>query len=291
MKVVYPENNVPTGTSPDMPNIGGLNIIIANYDDFVVPLHSHDFDELVIVLGGTAEHEVNGETHTMTAGDVFVIKGNDKHSLSQTQNFLFCNLAYMSQKLDISGSDLRKLSGYHALFVLEPIYRKSNGYNSFLHLSGLELPFITELVTSMEKEYNSSLPASESMINAYFLQLVIFLSRKHSIMEAGVPSTIFSLASAISYIENHYTEDLNLRQLASIANVSVNHFLRLFKKTYNISPMGYLKRLRISKACEKLKNTYLSISEISSAVGIPDSNYFSRLFKDRTGKSPREYRG
>lgn len=291
MKVIYSdENDLLASQSPDMPNKGGLSTIITCYNNFVVPYHSHDFNELVIILGGTGKHIINEASYNMISGDVFVLKGADTHSLKDTKGLKFVNIAFTVKKLELLGTDIKKLPGFHALFLFEPFYRKQHNFQSRLRLGTADLMYASELADDMEKEYLSKDPASESMMSTYFIQLVIFLSRRYGEFATNVPATIFALASTISYIESNYTEVTSLKKLAQMANLSVNQFLRIFKKTFNTTPMNYLKQLRIRKACEMMRSSNTSITDIAYAVGITDSNYFSRVFRSVIGKSPWEYR-
>ena len=57
-----------------------------------------------------------------------------------------------------------------------------------------------------------------------------------------------------------------------------------------ISPIEYIQQFRIVKAAEQLLQTNQSIKEISAAVGIENPEYFSTLFKKKTGFTPTEYR-
>lgn len=291
MQVIYSDTEaMQPGDTPDMPNIGGLNVNIVIYDGFQFPYHSHDFNELILVLGGTGRHLVNGDSFQLLAGDVFVLKGGDEHSLTETRSLKFCNIAFVPEKLAPLGSDVKGLPGYQALFVLEPLYRSRQEFKSRLRLGPGELQHTSELAATMEKEYRAGFPATESMLNGYFMQLIVYLCRQYTRYAQENPRPLFALANAISYIESSFTEDVRLEQLAAMANLSVNQFLRIFQETFRTSPMNCVRQLRLRKACELLRRTDLTISQVASAVGIPDSNYFARIFKHTMGQSPREYR-
>ncbi|MGH2543707.1 MAG: helix-turn-helix domain-containing protein [Ardenticatenaceae bacterium] len=72
--------------------------------------------------------------------------------------------------------------------------------------------------------------------------------------------------------------------------MSRNHFMRLYKQAFHTSPMDYVIRLRIQKACELLKEPSLTVSQVALEVGFSDSNYFSRQFKRVTGRNPTSFR-
>jgi AraC-like DNA-binding protein len=98
------------------------------------------------------------------------------------------------------------------------------------------------------------------------------------------------LATARDWIENNFSQSLSLRQLAGMASMNDEHFLRQFKKLYNKTPHQYLIDRRIQAARELLHTNGMSVQEICSAIGWESPATFSHLFKQRTGVTPGEYR-
>ena len=95
---------------------------------------------------------------------------------------------------------------------------------------------------------------------------------------------------AEDYIEKRMSEDLSLEDVAEAINVSPFYLSRLFKEVRGENYINYLTDLRMRKARELLKNPRSSIKEISSEVGFNDQNYFSRIFKNKFGMTPTEFR-
>lgn len=98
------------------------------------------------------------------------------------------------------------------------------------------------------------------------------------------------IEEALKYIESNYSEQISINKIAKWLNLDRSYMYRLFKSITGISPQEYLLDFRIRKACDLLKNTGLTITNISRSVGYEDSLYFSRLFKNKKGKTPSEYR-
>ena len=80
-----------------------------------------------------------------------------------------------------------------------------------------------------------------------------------------------------------------LDDLAHLAHLSRRQLNRAFQNVTGYSPMDYLIRLRIHRACELLRLRQLNITEISLKVGFNDSNYFTRQFRRVMNGSPRTY--
>ena len=81
---------------------------------------------------------------------------------------------------------------------------------------------------------------------------------------------------------------LSVADLARAAHLSVTHFGRLFKRCFDISPMPYLLRMRLSRARSLLERTELNVKEIAFATGFSDPLYFSRQFRKIHGMPPTE---
>lgn len=90
--------------------------------------------------------------------------------------------------------------------------------------------------------------------------------------------------------ENYENEDLSLQDIAFHFSVSESYVCILFKKVFDNTINQYMIDRRIEKAIYYLKNTNKKIKEISALVGYRDCNYFIRIFKKNTGKTPADYR-
>lgn len=94
----------------------------------------------------------------------------------------------------------------------------------------------------------------------------------------------------IQYINLHYSEDLYLEKMADIVGTTPKYFSNFFKKAFGINFVDYLNRVRISHAKEYLKNSDISINELSNKLGYNHSRTFTSIFKKYIGIPPTEYR-
>ncbi|MBO5453314.1 MAG: helix-turn-helix domain-containing protein [Clostridia bacterium] len=256
----------------------------------VTELHTHDFDEIAIILKGSAIQHINDEKYLTSAGDVFLINSYDYHCFHDTENLTVFNIGFKKEVLDMYKNLLTPMAGYQGFFVLEPKYRKQNTFNNRLHLNSKEMAELEVILENLEKEYNERRSGQEIMITSYFLQIIGFLCRKYENHSESKTSFISPLSNVISYIEKNYTEHISLNDLAKIANTTVSTLITFFKKTFGQTPTEYIISLRLTNACELLRNSDDSITYISGICGFNDINYFSRIFKNKIGMSPREYR-
>ena len=99
------------------------------------------------------------------------------------------------------------------------------------------------------------------------------------------------LTEISAYIDTHFRDHLTISELAHKFGYSESYFIRYFKKNMGITPANYIIERRLALAKELLQSTNLSIGEIALQCGFDkDANYFSRIFKSRTGFVPTVYR-
>ncbi len=103
-------------------------------------------------------------------------------------------------------------------------------------------------------------------------------------------SVYYRLGEAKDYIDLHFTEEIDLGEIASVACLSQYHFIRLFKSVFEITPYQYVLLRRLEKAAELLRETDTSIGDICMMVGIEGLAQFSDAFKKQFGVAPSKYR-
>jgi iron complex transport system substrate-binding protein len=92
------------------------------------------------------------------------------------------------------------------------------------------------------------------------------------------------------FVETHYGTDITLDRLARVAGVSPYYLTTLFRRFTGRSALAYLGDVRQKYAIELLRNTDLEVAAVARLVGYEDPYYFSRVFKERNGCSPRAFR-
>ena len=254
------------------------------------PIHSHDFAELVIILGGSGMHLTGGKKYPIETGDVFLVQGKRSHGFRECRRLHLVNVMYHPRLLAPAGDWLKKIPGYHAMFVLEPQYRPVHDFQSKLRLDASDLAVVADLIRRMEEEMASRTSGHEAAVVGLLVQLATFLSRRYSKIQTFAGRSLLRVAKVISRLEERYPEPVAVRDLTRLAHMSVNHLLRVFKEATGLSPIQYLIRFRIGKARELLDTTDGTVTEIAYRTGFSDGNYFARQFRKATGFTPREYR-
>ena len=103
-------------------------------------------------------------------------------------------------------------------------------------------------------------------------------------------SKINKIKPGIDYITEHYTENINVEEIAKMCNISHTYFKKIFSGIYGTAPKSYVIDLRIRYACDLLKSQMHSVGEAAELSGFQNVYYFSRCFKKIMGISPSEYK-
>ncbi len=124
------------------------------------------------------------------------------------------------------------------------------------------------------------LRAKEKMICSYCAAVRATKENQYSVL----------VQSVLYEIEHKFHQDISLSDLANELAVSKNYLIKRFKTEVGMTPIQYLTDFRLKRAAMLLAEHTLSIQNIANVVGIPDSNYFTKLFKKSFHMTPQQYR-
>ena len=98
----------------------------------------------------------------------------------------------------------------------------------------------------------------------------------------------------ISYLKKVFLSDLSfnwsLNEMTKRVNISISHLNRLFKAETGLSPLQFLREMRLDEAANLLKSSFLSVKEIRVSTGLRDKSTFIKDFKKKYGMTPSDYR-
>jgi AraC family transcriptional regulator of arabinose operon len=106
----------------------------------------------------------------------------------------------------------------------------------------------------------------------------------------GLNSMDERVRAVMSLMDSSFHQELSLEHMAQTVNLSSSYLSHLFKAETGISPLQYLKSLRIRKAKELLDSTYLNIKQIMNRVGVRDKCNFAKDLRRAYGLTPAQYK-
>jgi len=98
------------------------------------------------------------------------------------------------------------------------------------------------------------------------------------------------LVKVMEYIDENLEKDITLQELANVLCLEKTYFLKKFKTAVGITPMAYIRNVRIEKAKEFLKYSDMNITQIAETVGFISVHHFSNCFSKYIGTSPSKFK-
>ena len=121
-------------------------------------------------------------------------------------------------------------------------------------------------------------------------RVLVYMKQFVEVLKASRPVYSEAVCKVIQYIEENYRENISLEELAKHVHMNKSYLSHLFKKETEKNIYTYLLDFRMEKAKKLLIETKQSVYQTGCLVGIPDSAYFSKVFKKNTGMTPLEFR-
>lgn len=148
---------------------------------------------------------------------------------------------------------------------------------------------LTDLYETASVPYSDILSA-QSIWDIRAVFVYFFENFRKKLLERGHISSNKDIRRILNIIDERYSEELTLKDLAAEVNISYNYLVTMFRREIGMGFGDYLtqKRLRTAKAL--LKNTELKVYEIAERVGYKDASYFSQQFRKSEGETPYDYR-
>lgn len=189
----------------------------------------------------------------------------------------FTNLSSRSYEQRISNT-LRNMKNY--ALVLNTILRLAAESGSVhpIHIDHISSQYARRIEMITSETALSSL--TKEMVRKYCL-----LVKNHSLKGYSL-----LVQKIITRIDADLTADLTLKSQAELLNVNPSYLSTLFKKETGTTLTEYVNRKRMEHALFLLNSTNMQIQTVAQYCGIPDVNYFSKIFKRIIGKTPKEYR-
>nr|WP_298928701.1 AraC family transcriptional regulator [uncultured Allomuricauda sp.] len=148
-------------------------------------------------------------------------------------------------------------------------------------------------IESIQFYFKNPALVSEELMRLKLKELMLLLARSNN--AEIIKQLISRLFSAVeldfkSVIETNIFNNLNVDELAKLANLSISSFKREFAKHYKDSPAKHIRKRKLEKASKLLKGTDLRVSDIAYDCGFPDLPSFSKSFVKHFSVSPTEFR-
>lgn len=258
-----------------------------------IPMHSHEFMEIVYVKKGCGIHIINGNKVLINQGDIFMVSPQDIHFYeSLTNDFLWMNCIFIPEFLDSSLSISCSIDDIFNTDSLKNNLSEILFYSKSIHLQGYNDEFL-DLFKLMFHEYVTAKPAYMQILKQLLIILLTKIKREYIYQRKKTvivtPKSFSDLVNSF-FLENTSYKKVTLKEVAQRVYMSPKYFSRVFKNKVGIGFTDFCLNIRLNRAAELLAESDLKISEIINFVGYEDCKYFYVSFKNRYGMTPFKYR-
>jgi len=266
------------------------------YQETLYPYHSHDFYEVNVILKGKCIEYVNDTPVYLDSGDVLIMRPETVyHSFYSVKGTKALNILIEHELFNRIVNEIEKT--VHTCFA---DFIKNHSYIILHGFELKELNYYIKPLPNKEKAGDSlslfQRTALDNLASEYRLRmLILFMANKVLTKEAvyefneGKRVAAHSADTVVRYIKEHYT-DINMEKLIKKFGYSERQLLRMVKNHTGNSFKTQVMLHRIQKARQLLEYTDLTVKEISEIIGYESPEYFCRLFKRETYRTPLEYR-
>jgi len=258
---------------------------------------NHYYDEKVIIIKSPDTNNINEIPKLYVKSMNYLQDKLSKEIKDNNKNMILNKCIDEINKNIISEKKEFALNSFNNFFVVI-IEKESKNINSIrVRLMKLYIIIYQELVNTfgenlnirtVKQVYNDVMEIKSLMdLKNYIRNLLIETINTISIFKEN--RNVKTIKKIKKYIDQNYSKDISLNDIADRYNISYFHLSKTFKQIYGKNFKDYLLDVRMDHAKKLLRKSNSNISTIAQKVGYIDPNYFSKVFKKYTGLSPSSY--
>ncbi len=259
--------------------------ILSSYPNYAAPSHWHDDIELIAVLDGQMDYNVNGEIIALHKGEGIFVNSRQMHfgfSDSKAECFFICIL--------LDPAMLCPSLAYEQDFVL-PVVRNHNAPYIFLDPnSDWQREILTEIFEIDKCNGQKITPLRALSSFAKIWSLIYENIPSEDSAASSENGDLAAVRNMVGFIQKNYARKISLREIALSGAVGQSKCCKLFAKFFGQTPNTYLNRYRLGRSLDLLRAGDKSVTEIALSVGFESASYFAEIFHKHFGITPREYR-
>jgi AraC family transcriptional regulator len=153
---------------------------------------------------------------------------------------------------------------------------------------------VAALVREMHMEAKAGCPCGRLFGESLSLALLSYLARNYAerrlTIEVNARLSSVQKQRVLHFIRENLDTDVAVSDLAACIGVSSDHFFRIFKASFGMSPYRFVMQERVAKAKVMLEESRKEIGEIAVEVGFPSHSHFTKIFHKMTGATPSQFR-
>jgi len=247
-------------------------------------MHYHDFYQIYLITKGQLNHSTPSDQIILNSGDCFIIPPSFPHCIGRgTETPEFYSFSFRRNFLPESAVEHPPVKALMELLSPESL-------KLGLSLSSRDVHLLEQLLSHALEEYEGQRNGWECAVQGILSAILVILARAYTPDGHGDIPSPAAIQDSISYINQHFRENLRLEDILSRFHFSASGFYRAFRAHTGKSFQEYLTDCRTGLACTLLQDTDKPISVIANLCGSWDYTTFYRSFRKKTGMPPAKYR-
>ncbi|MDD2971232.1 MAG: AraC family transcriptional regulator [Lachnospiraceae bacterium] len=254
-----------------------------------VPWHWHEQLELAYVKKGRLCIGVNSDKFTVKEGESYFINKEQLHSCWCEEGDS-CTIYSAVFKADLLGAVDSVFYQRYLLPLMENSELPCFVFNDQEKWQREVIELNKKFWTSAENEdFGFEFQIRENL-SKIVLIMIRHMSKQPKELSEKAMRTERRMKSMLTYIGEHYGNEIKIEDIAESAAISESECVRCFRDSVGISPIKYVKQFRIQNAADLLVHTDRPINDIAEQCGFQDMSYFTRSFREAKGITPTEFR-
>ena len=245
------------------------------------PKHYHEKWEMILFVEGKTLNLVNGTGYECVKGNIFFCGPPHHHEIRHITK------PHLHWDLYCTDSEMREICNAFD----KNLYSRLLDVKEPMHFS-LPSPLFDQIIAKLQRlklldSFDYSLQTKQAIANSVFSFILSYYVEKIFIKESAIPAWFYEFIERLQK-----TEVFSCSVVEIIKDTGYSHtqFSKLFKQYTGITLIEHIMNLRLEYACTKLTTSHDSVLQISSQVGYDSLSFFTKIFKQKFGITPLQYR-
>ncbi|CUN86387.1 MULTISPECIES: AraC family transcriptional regulator [Clostridium] len=270
----------------------GQLINIRKHTRFIeFPAHKHNYIEFNYVYKGKLTEVIHNKKIELQEGEIIFLNKDITHEIEKSsEDDIIINFIIRPEFFDFI-LNLSESDNIIFNFLLKSLYLNKNSKGEYLYFKVSNENNIQEILEKIIIEIYEPTMMSSTTIKLLVGLLIVELIKKPNNIEVYSEDNYDNLIiiEVLKYIDNNYST-ATLFEISEIVNQPHYKISKLVKKHTNMTFKELLQEKRLNKAKQLLNETDISIVEIISLVGYENLTYFYKIFKEKYGYTPKDFR-
>ena len=240
-------------------------------------LHDHEIYEILFFMEGDSKFIIEGKEYFLESGDMIIVRKQEMHRVFHNSNAKYQRIVLFVEPEFFLEHNCK---GYEQQFLNAKLGISNRIKSDYVQSSGLYDAFMR--LKRYSQKYTEE---DEALVQSIIIEILYLINRVGHFSNYDVHDN--QVVQVISYINNHFTEDIDLDVLEKEFFTSKYYLCKIFRKATGLTIHDYIRRKRMSRVRE-LRQSGKSISDAAMLAGFSDYSSFYRTYRKFMGHAPKE---